>query len=122
VSDHNYDYGALHVKDDQWRIIAPTEPGPQPYGAGGEMALWTSDDEGESWRKVRQLTHDSEFNHTYARRPLNAHPQFYALWADGDVHQPSASRLYFTDRDGSDVWQLPTMMDAGFATPMPIKP
>jgi hypothetical protein len=122
VSDHNYDYGALYVEDDQWRIIAPTEPGPQPYGAGGEMALWTSEDEGESWRKVRQLTRDSEFNHTYARRPLNAHSQFYALWADGDVHQRSASRLYFTDRDGSHVSQLPTMMDAGFATPKLIKP
>jgi hypothetical protein len=117
VSDHNYDYGSLYVEGSEWRIIAPTEAGPQPFGAGGEMVLWTSRDEGGSWTRVRQLTRDSEFNHTYARRPVNAHPQFYALWADGDVHEPSPSRLYFTDRDGRRVWRLPIEMDAGFAVP-----
>lgn len=36
TSDHNYDFGSLYVEaDGTWRIIAPTEPGPQPYGAGG---------------------------------------------------------------------------------------
>ena len=42
TSDHNYDYGALCIDGDTWRIIAPTEPGPQPHGAGGEMVLWIS--------------------------------------------------------------------------------
>jgi hypothetical protein len=110
TSDHNYDFGSLYIEVDEWRIIAPTDPGPQPHGAGGEMVLWTSRDEGASWTRVKALTRGSEFNHTYARRPVNAHPQFYALWADGNPLEPSASRLYFTDRDGSHVWRLPTTM------------
>ena len=81
------------------------------------MVLWTSRDQGATWRKVKQLTRDSKFNHTYARRPVDAHPDFYALWADGDPLEPSESRLYFTDRDGTGVWRLPAHMDDGFAAP-----
>jgi hypothetical protein len=117
VSDHNYDYGPLYVEGDRWRIIAPTAPGPQPDGTGGDMVLWTSDDAGASWQQVKQLTADGEFNHTYARRPVDAHPQFYALWADGNPLEPSASRLYFTDRAGSHVWRLPSSMSGDFAKP-----
>jgi BNR repeat-containing family member len=117
TSDHNYDYGSLHVEGDEWRIIAPTEPGPQPHGTGGEMALWTSRDEGRSWLREKQLTHHSEFNHTYARRPVNAHRQFYAVWADGNPLEPSESRLYFTDREGSHVWRLPANTDGEFFRP-----
>ena len=98
TSDHNYDYGSLYLEvDGTWRLIAPTEPGPQPYCTGGEMVMWTSGDEGLSWQKSKQLTQDSKFNHTFARQPLHAHDDFYALWADGDAHQPSESSLYFTD-------------------------
>nr|MBA3484047.1 BNR-4 repeat-containing protein [Pirellulales bacterium] len=122
TSDHNYDYGSLYIDGDAWRIIVPTEPGPQPHGAGGEMVLWTSDDEGTTWKKERQLTHNSRFNHTHARRPVNAHPQFYALWADGNPLQRSESRLYFTDREGSGVWQLPPAMDRDFAEPAIVEP
>jgi hypothetical protein len=118
TSDHNYDYGPLYVENDAWRLIAPTAPGPQPGGAGGEMVVWTSRDEGATWHSERQLTHDSQFNHTYARRPVDAHPQFYALWADGNPLERSASRLYFVDREGWSVWQLPTHMDSEFAAPV----
>jgi hypothetical protein len=117
TSDHNYDYGPLYIEDGQWRVIAPTEPGPQPWTTGGEMVLWTSRDDGATWQKVKQLTRDSQFNHTYARRPVNAHPQFYAVWADGNPRAPSESRLYFTDRDGSHVWRLPEKMEAEIAKP-----
>jgi hypothetical protein len=117
TSDHNYDFGSLYIEDGLWRIIAPTEPGPQPYGAGGEMVMWTSSDEGRSWHEVKQLTHDSQFNHTYARRPVDANPQFYALWADGNPLERSESRLYFTDREGSHVWRLPAHMEEEFAKP-----
>lgn len=117
-SDHNYDHGSLYIEDDgTWRIIAPTEPGPQPFGTGGEMILWTSSDQGAHWKKVKALTHDSKLNHTYARRPLHAHPDFYALWADGSAWEPSPCRLYFTDREGTNVWQLPETMTEEFATP-----
>jgi hypothetical protein len=116
-SDHNYDYGPLYIDGDEWRIIAPTEPGPQPWTTGGEMMLWTSRDEGATWKRVKQLTHESKFNHTYARRPVNAHPQFYALWADGNPLALSESQLYFTDRDGSHVWRLPAKMEGDMVKP-----
>jgi hypothetical protein len=121
-SDHNYDVGSLYIESDgTWRIIAPTEPGPQPYCTGGEVAMWTSGDCGETWHKVRVLTHDSPRNHTYVRRPVNAHPDFYAFWADGNALEPSESRLYFANRAG-DVYVLPYTMTADFEKPQPLRP
>jgi hypothetical protein len=118
TSDHNYDHGSLYIEDDgTWRVIAPMEPGPQAYATGGEMVLWTSRDRGRTWTKVKQLTRDSPRNHTYARRPLHAHPDFYALWADGDAFRPSESYLYFTNKTGDKVWRLPARMDGDFAKP-----
>jgi hypothetical protein len=119
MTDHNYDYGSLYINDDAWRIIAPTEPGPQPWTTGGEMVLWKSSNNGATWTKVKQLTIDSPVNHTYARRPVNAHPDFYAFWADGHGRKPSSSRLYFCNRDG-DVFMLPTKMEEEFANPIPV--
>jgi hypothetical protein len=117
-SDHNYDHGSLYVEPDgTWRVIAPTDPGPQPYGTGGEMVLWTSNNQGETWEKRRPLTHNSQLNHTYARRPVHAHPVFYALWADGNAWEPSPCRLYFTNKEGTGVWQLPVEMSADFVAP-----
>src|SRR5437867_9242650 len=96
---NNYDHGSLYVEEDgTWRIIAPTEPGPQPGNPGGEMVMWTSKERGKKWSRVSQLTHGSARNHTYARRPLNAHPDFYALWVDGNPRQPSESYMYFTNQ------------------------
>ena len=115
---HNYDMGSIYIeRDGTWRIIGPTEPGPQPWGTGGEMAVWTSRDEGRSWNRARQITRSSPRNHAYARRPLNAHPDFYAFWADGDPNQLSVSRLYFTNRAGDRLWRLPYEMKGAFATP-----
>jgi hypothetical protein len=120
-TDHNYDYGSLYIgPDGQWRFIGPTGPGPQPYGTGGEIEIWTSEDKGQSWRRVRQLTRNSRFNHTYVRRPLNAHPDFYALWADGDAFGPSESSLYFTNKTGDHVWKLPPQMRADHQKPQPV--
>jgi hypothetical protein len=117
VSDNNYDMGSLYIEDDgTWRIIGPTETGPQPYNPGGEMAMWTSTDLGKSWQKVRQLTGNSPYNHTYARHPLNAHPEFYAFWADGHGREPSQSSLYFCDKAGN-VRVLPREMTGDFAVP-----
>jgi len=81
------------------------------------MVLWRSRDGGVTWTRVRQLTADSVRNHTYARRPVNAHPDFFALWADGDARRPSASRLYFCNRDG-DVFVLPGRMESDRARPV----
>lgn len=122
TSDHNYDFGSLYVEPDgAWRVIAPTEPGAQPYCTGGDMVMWLSRDRGKSWTRVKQLTRDRERNHTYARKPVNAHPGFYALWADGDAKKPSDSSLYFTDKTGSAVWRLPVVMKEELAAPERVK-
>ncbi len=116
-SDNNYDMGSLYLEPDGvWRIIAPTETGPQPYNPGGEIAMWLSRDQGATWTKIKQLTSGSERNHTFARRPVDAHPDFYALWADGHGRKPSESSLYFCNRDG-DVYQLPRKMTGDWAVP-----
>jgi len=117
TSDHNYDTGSLYIEGELWRVIAPTEPGPQPWHTGGEMTLWESRDRGNTWTKVRDITSGSRLNHTYARRPVNAHPEFYAFWADGDPSQRSESRLYFTNHDGDRVYVLPYRMDSETARP-----
>ena len=120
-SDNNYDYGSFYIEaDGTWRIIGPSDNGPQQWNPGGEMVMWTSADEGASWLRAKQLTDGSEFNHTYARRPVNAHPDFYAFWADGHGRQPSESRLYFTSREGDRVRRLPPVMEGDFAEPEPV--
>ncbi|MEA2062575.1 MAG: BNR-4 repeat-containing protein [Gemmatimonadota bacterium] len=121
-SDNNYDTGSLYLEPDgTWRIIGPTETGPQPYNPGGEIAMWVSGDRGKSWKKLRQLTQNSRFNHTYVRRPVNAHPGFYALWADGHGRKPSESNLYFCDREGR-VYRLPREMKGKWARPFLLNP
>lgn len=121
TSDHNYDHGSLYVEaDGTWRFIAPTAPGPQPFGTGGEMVMWTSRDEGKTWTVAQPLTHASRYNHTYARKPVDAHPDFYALWADGSAYEPTPSSLYFATRAGQ-VFRLPTRMDGPSAKPEPVR-
>ena len=118
TSDHNYDFGSLYLEaEGPWRLVAPTDPGAQPFGTGGDMVLWTSGDEGRTWHKDKTLTHDARHNHSFARQPLRARPDFYALWGDGDTHRPSESSLFFTDREGSHVWRLPTRMETETARP-----
>ncbi len=120
TSDNNYDMGELWMfAADDWRIIGPTESGPQPFNPGGEIAMWTSRNRGETWSKTRQLTKNSVRNHTYVRRVLNANPDFIAFWADGHGRQPSESRLYFCDRRGN-VFQLPWAMTSERAAPIAV--
>lgn len=119
-SDHNYDMGSLYIQPDRWLVIAPTQNGPQVWQTGGEMALWSSQDLGQTWTLLRQITTNSIYNHTYARRPLNAKDPFFAFWADGDPTQFSPSRLYFGNSDGTHVWQLPYDMSSPLASPQEI--
>jgi len=120
-SDNNYDMGSLWLEDKgTWHIFAPTESGPQPYNPGGEVAFWKSNDLGKSWSKVKQLTVNSERNHTYVRRPVNVHPEFYAFWADGHGRKLSESTLYFCDIKGN-VYILPREMTDDFEKPKLLK-
>ena len=112
--------GSLYIEaGGAWRIIGPTEIGPQPGNPGGEMAMWSSVDQGENWKIVRQLTRASPRNHTYARRPVDAHPGFYSFWADGHGRQPSKSNLCFCDKAG-DIYLLPGAMINDFEKPQPL--
>ncbi len=120
-STHNYDMGSLYIEKKVWRIIGPTEPGPQYYGAGGEIAMWVSRDSGNNWQRVRNLTSQSVRNNSYVRRPLNANKDFYALWADGDADKLSESHLYFSNRKGDKVMELPYEMSEDNAVPKEIK-
>jgi hypothetical protein len=119
--DHNYDSASLYVEPGgAWRVIAASGPGAQPFGTGGDLEMWLSGDQGQSWSKVNRMTGDRTRNHGFARRPVNPHADFYAFWADGDAHRPSESSLYFCNRKG-DVFRLPRVMDGASAKPERVK-
>ena len=94
-----------------WRVVVPSEVGPQALGVGGEVAIWRSEDSGKNWELERKVTQGSELNHSYVRRPVNAHPDFYAFWCDGNPDTFSESRLYFMNKAGTVVKRLPYRMD-----------
>lgn len=117
ASDHNHEHVSLYVEaDGTWRVIAPMGPGPQPFGTSGDMELWTSADEGATWRKIKTLTPGSRYNHRYVRKSVNAHPDFYSLWADGSPLEPTPSSLCFATKDGA-VFRLPEHMTGATAKP-----
>ena len=117
TSDNNYDMGSIYIEaNGTWRVIGPTEQGPQQYNPGGEVAIWLSTDKEGSWEKIKQITANSLQNHNYVRRPVNSQPGFYGIWADGNGRKPSESTLYFCDKDGN-VFQLPRQMTGDFSKP-----
>ncbi len=121
ISTHNYDMGSLYIEKDCWRIVGPTEAGPQKYGSGGEIAVWISRNEGVSWEKSIELTINSTRNHSYVRRPLNAHEDFYSFWADGNTDSFSESHLYFSNNNGDKVWELPYNMEKESIKPLEVR-
>ncbi|MEO5601587.1 MAG: BNR-4 repeat-containing protein [Cyclobacteriaceae bacterium] len=109
-SDHNYDMGSLFMSGNTWRIVAPTDNGPQVHGSGGEVVMWESIDCGLTWSRFKQLTAKSERNHNYIRRVVNGKSPFLYFWADGDPNTFSPSYLYMGDEKGL-VWQFPYLME-----------
>jgi hypothetical protein len=83
------------------------------------MSLWTSRDHGKNWKMIMMLTEKSAYNHSYARRPVNADEHFYAFWADGNGLNPSPSSLYFCTKSG-EVFRLPKIMADSVAKPEPV--
>jgi hypothetical protein len=115
---HNYSTGTLEREGKaEWRIAGPAGRGPQPVGSGGEVEIWRSAKQGLSWKREREVTRGSVRNHNYVRRVVDAHPEFYALWADGNPDEFSRSVLYFMNRAGDKVWELPYEMTGEFAEP-----
>jgi len=120
-STNNYDKGAIFIENNRWKIIGPTEPGPQKFATGGEIAMWISHDEGNNWEKIRDLTKHSDFNHSSLKRPMNANKNFYSFWFDGDPDKLSESHLYFSNMKGNKIWQLPYNMTSDMMKPLRIK-
>ena len=119
-SDHNYDMGSLFISGKEWKLVAPTFSGPQKWGVGGELEIWQSTDKGKNWTKISKLTEDSEFNHSYVRRPVDYKAPFCFFWASGHPHEFSKSELYFGDFEGN-IWKLPYEMNEDFAKPIKVK-
>ncbi|QGY42583.1 hypothetical protein GM418_02625 [Maribellus comscasis] len=120
TSDHNYDMGSLYLSEKEWKIVGPTQPGPQKWGVGGELAVWSSKNKGENWKRKKMLTKNSKLSHSYVRRPVSHKSPFCFFWADGDSHQFSKSELYFGDFDGN-IWKLPYEMKKSKEKPEKIK-
>ncbi|MDD4756708.1 MAG: BNR-4 repeat-containing protein [Prolixibacteraceae bacterium] len=118
-SDHNYDMGSLFITGNDWKIAAPTVAGPQKWGVGGELQIWQSKDRGKTWKLERIVTENSEYNHSYIRRPIGYSEPFCFFWADGDPHNFSKSQLYFGDFKGN-VWRLPYEMKRKYEKPVRI--
>jgi len=127
---HDYESEGLlvYLKDIQFDrngrpvILYVTRRGHMPGPAGGPAQWHTARWTGREWALLPVTTSDkgSPRNHTYVRRPFNAHPDFYAFWADGNPRQPSVSHLYFTNRAGDHVWRLPPRMKDKMAAPEPL--
>lgn len=118
-SNNVLDTGCLNIDENRnCRLIAPTQTGPQPDQGGGEIIMWTTDDQGRSWLK-KTITQNSKFNHNYVRRPLDAHDPFDTFWSDGQAGQSDTSKLYFADKDGN-AFILPTKMIQEFEKPLPL--
>jgi hypothetical protein len=119
-SDHNYDMGSLFIFENDWKLVAPTFTGPQKWGVGGELEVWQSTDKGENWTKISKHTENSEYNHSYVRRPVGYKAPFCFFWASGNPHEFSKSELYFGDFEGN-VWKLPYEMKEDFEKPVELK-
>lgn len=117
TSTHNYDTGCLLIGADGWRVIGPTAQGPQPWGTGGEIEEWLSQDKGLTWSLSRQVTRASTSNHSYARRVSNGRSPFDVLWADGNPDILSPSHLYFFSAASGEVWRMPPNMTTPTAPP-----
>jgi hypothetical protein len=117
TSDHNYDMGSLFISEKEWKVVGPTELGPQEWGVGGELAVWRSTNNGEKWKRLKKLTKNSELSHAYVRRPVNFKAPFCFFWATGHSHEFSKSELYFGDFEGN-IWKLPYEMKNDFEKPI----
>ena len=107
MTDHNYNMGTLHIDGNRWTVVAPTIVGPQRYSAGGEIALWISNDNGYSWNIEKMMTTNSQMNHNYVRRIVNAREDFSFIWSAGNSLKASKTSLYYSNLKGDRVIKMP---------------
>ena len=120
--DNNYEYAMIYPEEAEQgvlRLVGSFEDGPQAYNTGGEISQWISYDNGKTWSKEYQLTENSKVNQCFPRRTVNASPDFYAFWAEGDGRQKSISTLRFSTKDGK-VYALPREMKEDWESPIEI--
>ena len=120
TSDHNYDMGSLLFFKKELYLVAPTAIGSQKWGVGGELQVWKSHDSGAHWVKEKNLTQNSQMNHSYVRKSENFKAPFVFFWAYGDAHQFSKSELFFGNLKG-EIWKLPYKMEKESELPQQIK-
>ena len=120
TSDHNYDMGSLLFFKKELYLVAPTAIGSQKWGVGGELQVWKSHDSGAHWIKEKNLTQNSQMNHSYVRKSENFKAPFVFFWAYGDAHKFSKSELFFGNLKG-EIWKLPYNMEKESELPQQIK-
>ena len=120
TSDHNYDMGSLLFFKKELYLVAPTAIGSQKWGVGGELQVWKSHDSGAHWVKEKNLTQNSQMNHSYVRKSENFKAPFVFFWAYGDAHKFSKSELFFGNLKG-EIWKLPYNMEKESELPQQIK-
>ena len=120
TSDHNYDMGSLLFFKKELYLVAPTAIGSQKWGVGGELQVWKSHDSGVHWVKEKNLTQNSQMNHSYVRKSENFKAPFVFFWAYGDAHKFSKSELFFGNLKG-EIWKLPYNMEKESELPQQIK-
>ena len=121
-STNNYDSGSIWVEGKTWTVIAPTEPGPEKWGQGGEIESWVTRNGGKTWKRALRYTANSPMNHCYVRRPVQSKDPFWCFWADGNADVFSISHFFFADSKGN-VYRLPYKMapDQEWAKPEPVQ-
>ena len=119
TSDHNYDMGSLLFFKKELYLVAPTAIGSQKWGVGGELQVWKSHDSGVHWVKEKNLTQNSQMNHSYVRKSENFKAPFVFFWAYGDAHKFSKSELFFGNLKG-EIWKLPYNMEKESELPQQI--
>ncbi|MBQ9874136.1 MAG: BNR-4 repeat-containing protein [Thermoguttaceae bacterium] len=121
--DNNYELGMIYpeeAKEGVLRLIGSFEDGPQAYNTGGEISQWVSRDNGKTWKKEFQLTEKSAVNQCFPRRTIDASPEFYAFWAEGNGREKSISTLRFSTKDGK-IYALPREMKEDWESPIEIR-
>ncbi len=115
--DHQFDIGALIIKDDNdFRLYLPSVP-VQPGEDGGDIEEWQSTNKGSTWTKRKDITSGSIYSHNFIRSIHNSDSDFRAFWgyADSSPNAPDRSSVLYYYGSNSPVAQ-PIAKGAGNST------
>ncbi len=114
-TDSDFDGGCILGEKNIWHMVLPSIAEPQISTSGGSLVRWKTEDQGRSWYP-QQLSFDPAVNHNWVRRVVEAAPELWFLWSDGNSRRPGESRIWLGDRAGNAL-VLPTAMTADFQKP-----